>query len=63
MRTGVLSAIILGAIVWDGLLAIPTVGDQPAGKREHGKGFPDLVAALEGNPRLPRRRNGEDRQR
>ena len=50
MRTGVLSAIILGTIIWVGLLGTPTAGDQPAGKPGQGKGFPDLVAALKATP-------------
>jgi hypothetical protein len=50
MRTDVLSAIILGTIAWVGLLGTPTAGDQPAGKPEQGKGFPDLVAALKATP-------------
>jgi hypothetical protein len=50
MRKGVLSAIILGTIVWVGLPAPPTAGDQPAGKQEPGKGLPDLVAALKATP-------------
>src|SRR5215470_9468002 len=50
MRTGVLSAIILGTIVWVGLLGTPTAGDQPTGKQGQGKGFPDLIAALKATP-------------
>lgn len=50
MRTGVLSAIMLGTIVWVGLLASATAGDQPADKPKPGKGFPDLVAALKATP-------------
>jgi hypothetical protein len=50
MRTGVLSAIILGTTAWVGLLGTPTAGDQPAGKQGQGKGFPDLVAALKATP-------------
>jgi len=52
MKTGVLSAVFLGTIVWVGLLASPTAGDppKPADKPEPGKGFPDLVAALKATP-------------
>ena len=50
MRTSVLSAIIVGTIVWAGLLAPPTAGDPPAGKQEPRKGLPDLVAALKATP-------------
>ena len=50
MRTGVLSAIILGTMVWVGLLAPHTAGDQPAGKPGQGKGSPDLVASLKASP-------------
>jgi hypothetical protein len=50
MRTSVLSSIILGTVVWVGLPATPTAGDQPAGKQEQSKGFPDLVASLKASP-------------
>jgi hypothetical protein len=50
MRTGVLPVIILGTIVWVGLLGTPTAGDQPAGNQGQGEGFPDLVAALKATP-------------
>jgi hypothetical protein len=39
---GVLSASILGTIVWVGLLASPTAGEQPADKQEPGKAVADL---------------------
>jgi len=50
MRTGVLSSSLLGTMVWVGLLAPHTAGDQPPGKPEPSKGFPDLVAALKASP-------------
>jgi hypothetical protein len=50
MRSSVLSSIILGTIVWVGLRATPTAGDQPAGKQEQSKGFPELVASLKASP-------------
>ena len=50
MKSGVSSAIILGIIVWAGLRATPTAGDQAAGKQDPGKGFPDLVAGLKATP-------------
>jgi hypothetical protein len=41
---------MLGTMVWVGLLAPHTAGDQPADKPEPSKGFPDLVAALKASP-------------
>ena len=50
MRTGVLSQIIPGTILWLGLSAAASADDQPAGKKKPGKEFPDLVAALKATP-------------
>jgi hypothetical protein len=50
MKTGIPSAVILGIIVLAGLQATPTAGDQPAGKQDPGKGFPDLLAGLKATP-------------
>lgn len=50
MRTGVLSAILLGTIAWVVLLASPAAGDEPPDKPKSGNAFPDLVAGLKATP-------------
>src|SRR5262245_20565099 len=50
MRTRASSAIVLGTTVLLGILAAPGSGDAPAGKKDVGKGLPDIVGALKASP-------------